>query len=191
VAQQSTIIEELVAAGRGVFALLVGDKQAGGWFDFSQRGLYGSFIALLVVTAISACLPIAMGENAPGDIARSVIGDALLFAFLAVFATIVLGQLKRVEALSPYLVAFNWAWFFLTLILSLVVAAGFDSDFALIVLAILVIVIEVNIARLIMTLSPLQVAIFMVAQLVGVLIGLAFIGMLFPLPPDAVAQTAA
>ena len=55
----------------------------------------------------------------------------------------------------------------------------------LIVLAIVVIVIEVNIARLIVTLSPLQIAMFLVAQLVGVSIGLAIIGFAFPVAPAA------
>lgn len=190
-AQQSTIIEELMAAGRGVSALLMGDRQAGSWFDFSQRGLYGSFIALLAATAISACLPLAMGSSAPGDITRSVLTYALLFAMQVAFSAIVLRQLKRIDGLVPYLVADNWASFFITLISAAVTALGFDGDFALIVFAILVVIIEVNIARLVVTLSPLQIAMFIVAQLVGVLIGLAFIGMLFPLPPDAVAQTTA
>jgi glycerol uptake facilitator-like aquaporin len=49
-----------------------------------------------------------------------------------------------------------------------------------------VIIIDINIARLIVTLSPLQVAMFIVAQLVGASIGLLlFYGMLMPVgtPP--------
>jgi hypothetical protein len=174
-----------------VFALLVGDKQAGSWFDFSQRGLYGSFIALLAVTGINACLPLIMGGSAPGDITRSVLTYALLFALQVAFSAIVLRQLKRIDGLVPYLVADNWASFFLTLISAAVTAIGFDSDFALIVFAILVVIAKVNIARLIVTLSPLQIAMFIIAQVIGVLIGLAFIGMLFPLPPDAAVQATA
>ena len=38
-AQQSTFIEEMMAAGRGVIGLLTGDRQAGSYFDLGERGL--------------------------------------------------------------------------------------------------------------------------------------------------------
>ncbi|HVY50582.1 MAG TPA: hypothetical protein VHA07_03380, partial [Devosia sp.] len=171
-AQQSTFLEELMAAGRGVMALLIGDRRAGTYFDFSQRGLAGSFIAFLAVTGLNAALPSILGVRDTGGIARSVLMVAILFALQVAFSAIVLRQLKRMDGLVPYLVADNWATFFLTLISGALAAAGIDGDPVLVVLAIVVIVIEVNIARLIVTLSPLQIAMFLVAQLVGVSIGL-------------------
>jgi hypothetical protein len=51
-----------------------------------------------------------------------------------------------------------------------------------------VLVVEINIARLIVTLSALQIAMFMVAQLVGVSIALLFISPLMP-PIDAPVAT--
>ena len=191
VAQQSTFLEELMAAGRGVAGLLIGDRRAGGYFDYSQRGLVGSFIAFLAVTGINATLPVALGMRDSGGIARSVLMVAILFGLQLAFSAIVLRQLKRLDGLVPYLVADNWATFFLTLISGALAAAGIDGDPVLIVLAIVVIVIEVNIARLIVTLSPLQIAMFLIAQLVGVSIGLALIGLTFPLPPDAAAGVGA
>ena len=185
VAQQSTFLEELMAAGRGVAGLLIGDRRAGGYFDYSQRGLVGSFIAFLAVTGINATLPVALGMRDSGGIARSVLMVAILFGLQLAFSAIVLRQLKRLDGLVPYLVADNWATFFLTLISGALAAAGIDGDPVLIVLAIVDIVNEVNIARLIVTLSPLQIAMFLIAQLVGVSIGLAIIGFTFPLPPDA------
>ena len=187
-AQQSTFIEEMMAAGRGVLGLVTGDRQSGSYFDLSRRGLSGSFIALLLVTALNAVLPTVLGVEGPaGSITRGIAMVALLFALQIGFSAIVLRQLNRMDGLTPYLVADNWATFFLTLISSALAAAGVTNDFTLIVLAIVVLIIEVNIARLIVTLSPLQIAMFLVAQLVGVLIGLWLIGMLFPLPPDAAA----
>ena len=185
-AQQSNFIEELMAAGRGVFGLLIGDRRAGTYFDFSQRGLAGSFIAFLAVTGLNAVMPVVLGLKDSGGIARGVLMVAILFALQLGFSAIVLRQLKRMDGLIPYLVADNWATFFLTLISGALAAAGVDGDPVLVVLAIVVIVIEVNIARLIVTLSPLQIAMFLIAQLVGVSIGLALIGFAFPLPPEAV-----
>ena len=49
-----------------------GDRQAGSYFDLSQRGLVGSFIALLLVTALNAVLPIILGSRASESITRGV-----------------------------------------------------------------------------------------------------------------------
>ena len=186
--QQSTFIEEMMAAGRGVIGLLTGDRQAGSYFDLGQRGLLGSFIALLLITALNAVLPIILGDETE-SITRGVVTVILMLALQIGFSIIVLRQIGRMDGLVPYLVADNWATFFLTLISAALAAAGLANDFTLIVLGVVVIIVEVNIARLILTLPPLQIAMFLIAQLVGVSIGLVVIGFLFPVPPE-VTQTA-
>lgn len=189
--QQSTFIEEMMAAGRGVIGLLTGDRQAGSYFDLGQRGLLGSFIALLLITALNAVLPIILGDETE-SITRGVATVVLMLALQIGFSVIVLRQVGRMDGLVPYLVADNWATFFLTLISAALAAAGLANDFTLIVLGVVVIIVEVNIARLILTLPPLQIAMFLIAQLVGVSIGLVVIGFLFPVPPDVTqAATAA
>jgi hypothetical protein len=189
-AQQSTFIEEMMAAGRGILALLTGDRQAGSFFDLSQRGLAGSFIALLLITALNAVLPIILGAESE-SIARGVFTVALLFALQIGFSAIVLRQVGRMDGLVPYLVADNWATFFLTLVSAAIAAAGLANDFTLVILGVVVLVIEVNIARLIVTLPPLQIAMFLIAQLVGVTIGLVLIGLMVPVPPEVADAAAA
>lgn len=175
-----------MAAGRGVIGLLTGNRQSGSYFDFSPRGLAGSFIALLLVTALNAVLPVILGLDSGGGVARGIFMVAILLGLQIAFSAIVLRQLKRLDGLLPYLVADNWATFFMTLISAAIAAAGLASDFTLVVLGIVVIVIEVNIARLIVTLSPLQIAMFLIAQLVGVSIGLVLAALLIPMPELAV-----
>ncbi len=187
--QQSTFVEEMMTAGRGVIGLLMGDRAAGNFFDLSNRGLAGSFIALLLITALNAVLPIILGSESD-SITRGVVTVVLLFVLQVGFSVIVLRQVNRMDGLVPYLVADNWATFFLTLVSAALAAAGLANDFTLIVLGVVVIIVEVNIARLIVTLPPLQIAMFLIAQLVGVSIGLAVVGLLFPLPPE-VADAAA
>lgn len=190
--RQSTIIEELTAAARGVVALIMGDRQAARFFDFSPRGLAGSFIAFLAITGINAALPFALGMNGPAaSIARSVVMVTILFALQIGFSAIVLRQLKRLDGLVPYLVADNWSTFFITLGSTALALTGLAGDLTLIAVGILVIVVEINIARLIVTLSPLQIAMFLVAQLVGVSIGLLLIGVMFPLSPADLEALAA
>jgi hypothetical protein len=192
-ATQTTIFEEMRAAARGLLALITGDRKAATYFDFSQRGLAGSFIAFIAITGLNATLPTVLGASGPAaSISRSVLMVVVLFALQIGFAAIVLRQLGRLDGLVPYLVADNWATFFITLGSTALALVGFSGDMALIAIGILVIVVEINIARLIVTLSPLQIAMFLVAQLVGVSIGLLLLGAMFPLSPaelEAIASS--
>jgi hypothetical protein len=186
-ASTTTIFDEMRSAARGVVGLIVGDRKAAGYFDFSDRGLVGSFIAFLAVTGINAALPKLLGMES-GTVLRSVAMIAILFGFQIAFSAIVLRQLKRLDGLVPYLVADNWATFFITIGSTALALFGFTGDLAIIVIGLLVIIVEVNIARLIVTLSPLQIAMFLIAQLVGVSIGLILVGMLLPLSPAELAE---
>ena len=187
-ARPTTLLEELSAAGRGVVALVVGDRRASDYFDFSRRGLYGSFIALLVAQLLAAYGPLLLGaQPEPGAITRALVVVAILFAAQVGFSAIVLRQIGRLDGLGPYLVADNWATFFLTLFSAILGQIGFSGELALVGIGILVIVIEINIARIIVTLSALQIAMFLIAQLVGVSVGLILIGLLFPPAADAAA----
>lgn len=184
VTSNTTIANEMTAAARGVLALIVGDRKAPSYFDFSQRGLIGSFIAFIAISAVNAALPKLLGVTGPSaSIFRAIVTIAVLFAFQVAFSAIALRQLKRLDGFVPYLVADNWATFFVTIGSSLLVLVGLSGDIAFVAVGLLIIVIEINIARLIVTLSPLQIALFLVAQLVGVSIGLLAVGVLFPLSP--------
>ncbi|HEY4199228.1 MAG TPA: hypothetical protein VGM83_01585 [Devosiaceae bacterium] len=185
----TSLIDEMVAAARGCLFLLVGNRQASGYFDFSRRGLIGSFIALLAATAFSAYLPRLFGFAAEnGSITRGLLLSGLLFAMQIGFAAIVLRQLKRLDGMSPYLVTYNWATAFLALISTVLALVGFVGDFTLIVVALVMLVIEINAARLIVTLTPLQIAMFLIAQVVGVTVGLLLLSALMPLPPEVQAS---
>mgnify|MGYP001027599070 CR=1 FL=1 len=170
-AQSANFLEELMAAGRGLIRLLVGDRRAGSYFDFSQRGLAGSFIALLIVAGLDAVLPLILSSR-HDSIATSMFQLVVIYGFQLGFTTLVLRQLKRIA----------------TLILGAIFAAGIGASIAILVIGIMAIVIEVNIARLVMTLSPLHIAFMIGAQIIGVLIGLLLLMLLFPLPPDVAAE---
>ena len=184
-AQQTTLLEELSAAARGCLALLMGDRKAPGYFDFSPRGLAGSFVAFLVATLLNAVVPLAMGiETPPGSITRGLILVAVLFTVQIAFSALVLRQIGRLDGLVPYLVADNWATFFITIFSTLLMVAGVGDEFAIVALGILVIIIEINIARLIVTLPGLQIAMFLIAQIVGVTLVLFVISLVWPPAAD-------
>ncbi len=108
--------------------------------------------------------------------------QAMQFAFSA----IVLRQLARLDGFVPYMAAHNWAAFFITVILSILTVIGLPITFLVFaVLAILALVIEVNIARLIVTLRFWQIVMLLIAQAVGGCIGLLVMIAVLPLPAGA------
>lgn len=187
----TTIIEELTAAARGVGAIIAGDKRAATYFDFSLRGLAGSFIAFLVVTAFSAYVPLVTGGADPQlPTGRLLLMALFLYAVQVGFSALVLRQINRLDGLVPFLVADNWATFFVSIASTIIGVFGPAANFMLVIATLLVLLIEINIARLIVTLSRWQIAMFLVAQVVGVLIGLLIMGAIFPLPPELVPTPA-
>ncbi|MEQ1769298.1 MAG: hypothetical protein ABL879_05610 [Devosia sp.] len=175
-----------MSAGRGVLGLLIGDRTSPRYFSFTLRGLAGSFIAFIVVTAINAVLPLGLGEgNEPGGIARSLIIVAILYGMQVGFAALVLRQLGRLDGLVPFMVADNWATFFLTLISVAISAAGMSGLVVVYGLGLVILVFEVNIARLVVTLPGLQVAMFVVARLVAAFVGVLIAQFLGLIPPIA------
>lgn len=185
---RGNFIEEAVSAGRGVVALIIGDRKAPSYFDLGQRGMVGSFVGLLGISFVGAILPLFLpGLSEDYSISRSTAMAVILFAFQIGFAVIVLRQIKRMDGLVPYLVADNWVTVYVTIGQLLLSAFGFDGQLAFFALAILVLVVEINIGRLIVTLAPLQIAMFMIAQLVSIFIAILLIGQIFPIPEAAVA----
>lgn len=154
-------------------ALLVGDRQSSSYFDFSLRGLVGSFIAFLLVTLATAfLLPLLVGGvSPPGEATRGIISTLLLLAVKDGAAWLFLRQNGRLDGFVPLLVADNWVNVFGAIIGAIVAALVGPSDIVLLGMGLVVIIIEVNIARLIVTLSAWQIAIFIVVQLVASSVG--------------------
>jgi hypothetical protein len=180
-ASNTTIIEEMTAAARGVLALIVGDKRAANYFDFSQRGLAGSFIAILALTGAGALISSWMGVE-QGSIFRSVATNVILFAAQIGLTAIVLRQLKRPDGFVPYLVADNWATFWASLVFLILSFAGMGS-FVIIATTLVGLWLQISIARSIVTLAPAQIVILLIGQLVGVFVGLLIVLAVFPLSP--------
>ena len=177
----TTFLDELTQAARGCAALLTGNRQAATFFDFSQRGLVGSIIALLIASAVTAYGPQLFGvEAAPGTATRALILDALFFSLQIGIGYIVLRQLGREDGFIPFLVADNWATFFTSLLSLGLLPFGGPNMVLIFAIGIALIIVEVNIARLIVTLAPLQIALFIIAQLVGSAVGLMILVALMP-----------
>jgi len=167
-------------AARGFGALITGNRQAASYFDFSRRGLIGSLIALLLACTVTAFGPQFLGTVTPGAAPRALLLDGMFYLLQIAVGYLVLRQLKREDGFVPFLVADNWATFFTSILSLIVMTMGLPADIAVLAVGLLVLLVEINIARLIVTLSPLQIAMFIVAQLVGSAVGLMILIALMP-----------
>jgi hypothetical protein len=181
VSQQTTNIwSEAVSAARGVAGLIIGNREAPARFDLTGRGLATSFIAVLLAMTLGLGVQMLFGLH--GQVLRSVAALLLLSALQIGCSAIALWQAKRLDGLVPYLVADNWASFYITTISLVLHLVGIGDEFTGFPIGVLTVVLAVNIGRLVVGLAPLQVAMFVVAQVVGYLIGLFLVPLLLPLP---------
>jgi hypothetical protein len=182
-------IEEMTAAVQGVAALVIGNRKAPDHFDLSQRGLVGSFIALLVILFAELLVGIATGRLAPGQTGPTVVQTILFYGAITLAPRVLLGAIGRADAFRPYLVALNWANFVFSIILLAVNLVGATPLFLVVVIA--AFIASINVARIMMTLKPMQIVMLFAVQLIGFLIAFTVLLMLFPLSPEQLAEIAA
>ena len=134
VAQQS-FLEELMSAGRGVVALIIGDRRAPSFFNFAGGPRRQLHRLPLAVTGRECDAAGAAGRSRAGrhhpvdpDAGRAVPDAVGLHAIV----------LRQVELeLAAYIVADNWATFFLACFRALLAAAGIGGMFVMLALAVL------------------------------------------------------
>lgn len=176
-------LDELMSALRGCWALVMGRRDASSYFDFSQRGLVGSLIAVLLAMLLAGFGPLALGVPAPaGAATQSIVVNLVLFVAQAAMAWLVLRQIGRQDGFLPYLVASNWVTFVSSVLLVISVGFGSAGLVMLAVVAIFALVTFINIGRLIVTLAPLQIGILFLSQAVGVFLALGIVAVLLPPP---------
>ena len=181
--QPSSLWDEFLSAARGSWALLRGDRAAPLAFDFSQRGLVGSFIVVILASVANALIP-AGGSAAGAPLALTLLTIGVVYALQMGFSALALRQMQRMDGFVPYLVTDNWTTVFMVLFTLALMLAGVSAEIVLLSVGIIGLIIKVNVARLVVTLTPWQIAIFLVAQLVGGGVGLIVFSALMPLPPE-------
>ncbi len=188
---QTSILEETRNAFRGTWALLRGDRRAPQNFDLTLRGLAGSFIAIIAVgVLLPVLIPLALGASpAPGSISRDTLTAMALLMAQVGMAAFVLRQIGRSDGFVPFLVVDNWtnaiAGLFVLMFGVLGIMAG------LLVVGIAGLVLMVNNARLILTLTGWQIALLILSRFIAVGGGFMLIMALFGPPPELAAAAAA
>jgi hypothetical protein len=181
-----TFLDEARTAARGVWALLMGDRAAPGYFLFSQAGMVGSFIAVLAVTTVELVFTSSVMS---ASLIVALVQNAVLYAAVLGTSYLYLRQIARLDAFLPFIVALNWSNAILSI--GLLVAVTLGLSFLVIVAGIAAIVVSINIARLIMTLKPLQIALLIIAQVVGIFAALILLALVFPISPEQAAEVTA
>lgn len=185
----TSFIDETRSALRGVVALILGDRKAPAYFDLSQHGLVGSFIALLGVLLLEIVVGMVIGQIGSGQIFTTVFQTLLFYGAVTLAPRVLLTVLGRLDAFMPYLVALNWTNVFFTLIIVVLGLIGAPTLAFVVIIA--AFVASINIARIIMTLRPMQIVMLFAVQLVGFLLALIVLMMIFPLSPEQMAEIAA
>jgi hypothetical protein len=181
----TTFLDEMMAAARGCFALVIGRREAASYFDFSQRGLVGSLIAMIVGIGLAGFGPILVGESLPaGAPTQSIIVNGALFMAQALTAFVALRQMGRHDGFIPYLVASNWVTLVSAVLLLLSTLLGPTGIIILGVVVIMALATFVNIGRFIVTLTALQIGILFISQAVGVFLALGLLAVVIG-PPAA------
>lgn len=176
-----TLIDEMMMAGRGTIALIMGRRDASRYFDMTLHGLIGSVIAIIIIFAIDAYAPLATGlESLLGSPWQAFFVVANLHILQMGFVAILLNQIQRLDGLMPFIIADNWVTFFLSVATTIISIAGITDNFVTLVFIVLALITKINIARLIMTLPTFQVLAFLVVQLVAGFVGLMMVMVLFP-----------
>lgn len=195
-ASQSSLFQEAGWALGGTWRLLMGREEARAYFDFSQRGLAGSFIPLVLAT-VGLVGFIGLGAAETGVSAATqifILGAIAVLRFSAL--RVALPRFGALHAFRPSMVASNWApailfaaivpvTFAAAFIGALVLGPASGSTLVSFVLmlwaamALGLVVIEVNILRIVARLRAPEIVLALAAQLFAILFGLYLISRLF------------
>lgn len=162
-------LEEMIDAAKGVFALIRGEKDKLGYFNFSLSGLVGSFIAVLIGLTLQEIFSGPGPEDLQVPAWANLLSYTLLYAtpFLVAYGFLsIIGQRERMLA---YMVANNWASFFFTLIIVAIFIFQLLASVGYFVIVVLTILVFWRTARIILGFTMPQTIIFFVATIMAVL----------------------
>ncbi|WP_339647235.1 hypothetical protein [uncultured Pelagibacterium sp.] len=191
-----TLLEEAGRAVGGMLRLVLGRRDATSRFDFSQRGLAGSFIALIVAFVVFTAIT-GMGAAVRQTMSPTgqlfIIGTLVAARFVAL--RISLPRLDALHAFRPVMVASNWvnaiavgglvaATFCLAFVGALMLGPTAGETLVAIILtlwvaiAIATFVAEVNILRLVAALGGGEIVMVLAAQVFALILAIFILAQL-------------
>lgn len=167
-----TLIEEAIAAGHGIYALLRGRREALNYFNLTLHGLTGSFIALIVVFALSLLLSrVLTPADVPFHIWQPLVSTVISYLALYLIIDAMLKQFGHGDKLIAYLVVNNWSGALWSVLLPVTLIIGqVPAVFWTLGMLVAIIIVEVNMVRFIIGLNLWRMVVFLVGQVAGALI---------------------
>lgn len=184
---QPSLPEETRSALIGSWRLILGRRDAPGYFFTDLRGLASSFIALLVsVLATFGISALVAPAGVSGSTFAALVQNALLYAGIMGSSWVVL----RITGLTGRFVAFvtveNWINAIVSILLALVALVTLSAELILFLAVIIGFLARINNARLVVGMKAGQIVMLIVVQTIGMMIALLAVGALYgPMPaPD-------
>lgn len=179
-ATQPTFQQEALIAADGSWRLLIGRRDAPAYFDTGLRGLISSFIALLASIGLTLATTALVRTGGGITSFALVFTNAVLYAALVAASWAVLGVLRKSDKFVPFIAVDNWLNAYISIVLALVGLVGVGGDVVMFAAVVAGLAARINNARLIAELNVSQIIFLMVAQVVGVVVGLGVLGMFMP-----------
>ncbi|WP_196259935.1 hypothetical protein [Pelagibacterium limicola] len=177
-----TFQQEAANAAQGAWRLLIGRRDAPGYFEIDLRGLVSSFIALMVSIAITLGAAALTRTGAGITSLVLVFTNVVLYAALVAASWAVLRALGKSDKFVPFLTVDNWLNAFISIILALAGLVGLSGEVVMFVAIVAGLAARINNARLVVGLNVGQIVMLMIAQVVGVVLGLGILGLFVPVP---------
>lgn len=162
--------EEMIDAAKGIFSLIRGEQDKLGYFNFSQAGLVGSFIAVFIGLFLQELFsgPSPDGFDVPAW--ANLVSYTILYATPFIVAYGFLSIVGQRERMLPYMVINNWASFFFTLILVAIFIFHLLATVGYFIIVILTIIVFWRLSRIVLGFTVPQTIIFFLATIMAVFI---------------------
>jgi hypothetical protein len=175
-----TFQQEAAHAAQGSWRLLIGRRDAPGFFETDLRGLVSSFIALFVSIAVTLGTAALVRNGAGITSIALVFTNAVLYGALVITSWMVLRLVGKADRFVPFLTVDNWLNAFISIVLALAGLVGLSSEVVMFAAIVAGLAARINNARLVVGLNVGQIVMLMVAQVIGVMIALGVLGLFIP-----------
>lgn len=185
---QPTLAEETRSALVGSWRLILGRRDAPGYFFTDLRGLASSFIALLVSVAVTFLISaLLVPEGAGGSTFAALVQNALLYAGIMGSSWVVLRLTGHTERFVAFVTVENWVNAIVSVLLAFVALATLSAELILILAVVIGFVARINNARLVVGMKAGQIVMLIVVQTIGMMIALLAVAAIFgPVPTPEV-----
>lgn len=177
---QPTLMEETRSALAGSWRLIVGRRDAPGYFFTDLRGLASSFIALLVSVAVTFLISAMVAPSGVGISAfAALVQNALLYAGIMGASWIVMRLTGTTDKFVAFVTVENWVNAIVSIILAIVAMVTLSAELILILAVVVGFLARINNARLVVGMKAGQIIMLIVVQTIGMMIALLAVGAIY------------